>query len=173
VSRADFGASAAMIQWAQEHLSAHWGLRDKGKPLTRLVSATQKKTNRNIICARDWQAHPPWQADNNKVTVKDSCDEFPFATTEQSGAMKDGKTDDSFSGAECAQVEAVKTAETGSAAKIWNDVKVIGAYSKDARCVRGHIPLKLNQDLGNAAWRAFIASNRLLNMDKFWVSVTR
>lgn len=172
VSRADYGASAAMIQWAQQHLSAHWGLRGKGKPLTRLASTTQKNTNRKIICQRAWRAYPPWTADNGKVSVKDSCDEFPFATTEQSGAMKNGKTDNSFSGAECAQVEAVKTADKGSVARVWNDVKVIGNYSKGARCVRGHIPLSLNSDLGSAAWKAFIAANRVLNKDQFWVSVT-
>jgi hypothetical protein len=172
VSRADYGASAAMIGWAQQHLSAHWGLRGKGEPLTRLASTTQKNVNRRIVCNRAWQAYPPWVADNGKVNIKDSCDEFPFATTGQSGAMKNGKTDESFSGAECAQVKAVTTANSGSPARIWNGVEVIGSYSVHARCVRGHIPLSLNTDLGSAAWKAFIASDRLLNKDEFWVAVT-
>jgi hypothetical protein len=172
LSRAGFGASAAMIQWAQEHLTGAWGLRGKGKPLSRLANTKQRDINRGIICGRAWRPDTPWVADKGKVTVKDSCDEFPFAATRQSGALKDGKTDNSFSGAKCAQVKAVKTADSGSAARIWNDVEVIGTYNKDARCVRGHIPLSLNTDAGSKAWKAFIASDRLLDEDKFWVSVT-
>jgi hypothetical protein len=99
--------------------------------------------------------------------VPDSCDEFPFAAAFQSGALQ-GVT----SGKDCAQVEAVKTSNTGSVAKIWNDVRPIGTFSRSAKCVRGHIPLTLNTDLGRDGYLAFIRSQRLLNEDPFFLEVT-
>ncbi len=165
VSRTQFGASAAMIAWAQTNLSGHWGLKGKGKPLTRLANKTTRNTNRQIICGRSWTPFPPWTS--GSVSVKDSCDEFPFAATYQSGALN-GVT----SGAQCAQVEAVKTSSTGTIAHIWNAVKPIGTYSPDAKCVRGHIPLTLNEDLGTSSYLAFIRAQRLLNKDPFWLTVT-
>lgn len=176
VSRAVYGASAAMIQWAQDHLSAHWGdYALGGKPLTRLANTEYKKDNRRIICQRAWKAFPRWTADNGKIAVKDSCDEFPFASTYQSGAMVDGQPDKSFSGAQCAQVEAVKTADSGSVAAIWNNVQVVPGttYSASARCVRGHIPLSLNEELGRDAWNKFIGAERLLDGDGYWLTVTQ
>jgi hypothetical protein len=99
--------------------------------------------------------------------VKDSCDEFPFAATYQSGALN-GAT----SGSQCAQVEAVKTSSTGTIAHIWNAVKPIGTHSSSAKCVRGHIPLSLNEDLGTSSYLTFIRAQRLLNKDRFWLTVT-
>jgi hypothetical protein len=105
------------------------------------------------------------------VTIKDSCDEYPFAATYESGAMPPGHG--VANGAACAQVKAVQTSNTGDdPAKLWNDVKVIGTFSPHVRCVRGHIPLKLNVDLGNKAYLALINSDRLIDQDPFWVAVT-
>jgi hypothetical protein len=165
VSRTQYGASAAMIAWAQANLSAHWGLRGKGKPLTRLTGAAAIDDNRKIICERNWTPFPPWTS--GSVTDKDSCDEFPFASTYQSGAMHGVTT-----GKECAQVEAVKTSSTGTIAHIWNNVKPIGSYSAGAKCVRGHIPYTLNTTLGRIAWLDFIRANRILNENPFWMKVT-
>jgi hypothetical protein len=165
VSRAQWGSSAAMVAWAQTNLSAHWGLRGTGKPLTRLTSSKAIDSNRKIICETDWKAFSPWVS--GSITDKDSCDEFPFASTYQSGAMNGVTT-----GKECAQVEAVKTSSTGTIAHIWNAVKPIGTFSKNARCVRGHIPITLNTGLGRVSYRNFIKAVRLLNKDPFWINVT-
>jgi hypothetical protein len=164
LSRRQFGASAAMIQWAQKNLSARWGL-PGGEPLTRLANSAESDNNNRIICRRAWRPFAPWVA--GRVRVPDSCDEFPFAATFQSGALH-GVT----SGKDCAQVEAVKTSNTGSEATIWNDVRPIGTFSRSAKCVRGHIPLTLNTDLGRDGYLAFIRSQRLLNKDPFWLEVT-
>jgi hypothetical protein len=163
LSRGEFGAAAAMIQWAQANLDGKWGLPDH--ELTRLAVTTKSNNNNKIICRRGWHPFGPWVA--GKVSVKDSCDEFPFAATYQSGALN-GVT----SGKQCAQVEAVKTSDTGSVAKIWNEVRPIGKFSPDAKCVRGHIPLTLNVDLGRDGYLDFIKSERLLNEDPFLLTVT-
>jgi hypothetical protein len=163
LSRGKFGAAAAMIQWAQANLKGKWGL--PGHELTRLAISAVSNNNNKVICMRGWHAFGPWVA--GKVSQKDSCDEFPFAATYQSGALH-GVT----SGAQCAQVEAVKTSDTGSVATIWNAVRPIGKFSPDAKCVRGHIPLKLNVDVGRDGYRAFIRSERLLNKDPFLLAVT-
>jgi hypothetical protein len=165
VSRTQYGASAAMIAWAQANLSGHWGMKGKGKPLTRLADKTIRNSNRQVICGRSWKPFPPWTS--GSTSVKDSCDEFPFAATYQSGALN-GAT----SGSQCAQVEAVKTSSTGTIAHIWNAVKPIGTHSSSAKCVRGHIPLSLNEDLGTSSYLSFIRAQRLLNKDRFWLTVT-
>lgn len=175
VSRATYGAAAALIQWAQLHESAHWGLRPLGEPLMRLANATQRRANRRVICNRGWTPfRKGWK--HGRVRVGDSCDEFPFAATYESGAMN-GVT----SGTQCAQLEADRTGSKGSPAQIWGDVKPIGTPTGHEKCVRGHIPLTLNVDLGRDAYLAFIKSQRLLDLtvtggprngDKFWLSVT-
>lgn len=171
ISRKDFGAAAAMIAWAQKNLDGHWGLKDKGQPLRRLKNpkfATSKE-NRNVICDRQWRPFGPWHA--GSVTMKDSCDEYPFAATYESGAMPPGHG--VSNGAACAQVKAVQTSSTGNdPARLWNDVVVIGTFSSRDKCVRGHIPLKLNVDLGNKAYLGLINSDRLIDQDAFWVAVT-
>lgn len=165
--RHEYGAAAAMIQWAQQNLDGHWGLESADKPLTRLNNPDEPTPtdNRKVICDTDWTAFPPWEA--GSVTMKDSCDEFPFAATYQSGALNGVTT-----GAACAQVEAVKTSDRGTdPAELWNDVKVIGTYNRAAKCVRGHIPSKLNTSVG-PAYSTFIRTQRLIDEDKFWLAVT-
>lgn len=166
VSRAQYGAAAAFIQWAQQNMSAHWGLRGRGKPLTRLAGTAAASKNRAVICGRAWRPFGPWVADGGKVRVSDSCDEYPFAATNQSGG---GSVPN---GAACAQLEAVKTNDKGGTpAKIWTTVKPIGNPNHNAKCVRGHIPLTLNTAVGRDAYKAFIKAQRLLNNDPFWLAV--
>jgi hypothetical protein len=170
VSRAEFGAAAAMIQWAQVNMSAHWGWQGHGKPLRRLAGP-KIDANRRVICETDFHRFAPWEADHGKVKVKDSCDEFPFAATYESGAMGPFGVK---TGAACQQVKAVKTSDTGSEAKIWNAVTPYSKFIRHAaKCVRGHIPLTLNVSLGgNTGYRGFIKAVRLLDNDPFWLEVT-
>lgn len=165
LSRGTYGAAAGMIQWAQQHLSGAWGLQGKNKPLTRLADATTSDNNRTIICRRAWKSMGT--RIGGDFGDHDSCDEYPFAATYQSGASK------VKNGSQCAQVKAVETGTRGETeAQRWNTVEPIGAYSSSAACVRGHIPATLNSDVGNA-YRVFIGPQRLLNSDKFWVAVTK
>lgn len=167
LSRRDFGAAAAMIQWAQKNLHARWGL-PGGEPLTRLAGRAATKKNRDKICDRSFvnmgtRIGGPGDAD--------SCDEFPFAGTNQSGAAGP----DGVKGEACAQVEAIRTRHSGTEAEQWNDVKPIGKFSRNAKCVRGHIPRNLNVDLGRnklTGYRGFIKMVRLINDDRFFLEVT-
>jgi hypothetical protein len=108
------GASAALFRWAQGHMDAHWGLKGKGKPFTRASDSTADE-NRGIVCS------PKTFRSKGTVIVrggqndKDSCDEFPFAATNQEGApqMKaKGKN-----GTACAQLQSVRTANSGTEAE--------------------------------------------------------
>ena len=170
VSRREFGAAAALIQWAQVNMSAHWGWQGHGKPLRRLAGRAAIDANRHVICETDFQRFPPWVADHGKVKVNDSCDEFPFAATHESGAMGPGGV---TTGAACQQLKAVKTSDTGSVARIWNAVTPIGKFiRRAAKCVRGHIPITLNVLVGSRGYFGFIGSARLLDKDPFWLQVT-
>jgi hypothetical protein len=167
VSTADYGAAAQLIAWAQVYMNAHWGWYGHGKPLTRQAGTAAANANRQVICGRKWTAYPAWTADNNKVRQGDSCDEFPFAATNQSG----GKT--VANGAACVQLKAVKTNDKGGTpAKIWTRVEPVGSVDRGAACVRGHIPVDLNTALGRDAYRDFIKATRLLNGNPFWVAVS-
>ena len=79
-------AAGASIAWAQGTLSGHWGLQGVGQPLTRLASAVIGNRNRRIIC-RDGSFHNMGAAIGGNDGDRDSCDEYPFAATTQSGAL--------------------------------------------------------------------------------------
>ena len=116
------GASAAMFKWAQEHMTEHWGLQGKGSALTR-ASGTVGDDNRGVVCDSSFRRQGTVVVKGGRNDV-DSCDEFPFAATVQSGAAtlkKEKKT-----GAACAQLQSVRTANSGTEAAQWGNVKVTG-----------------------------------------------
>ena len=153
-----------MIEWAQQNLQASWGNPDGGTPLQRLVNSTQQDTNNKVIC--DSTFHNFGSFFGGDFGDTDSCDEFPFASTYQSGAMN-GVT----SGSQCAQVSAVESGPTNATeAEAWNSVQA-GTFSPTAKCVRGHIPSKLNSLVGTA-YSVLISQYRLIDLDYFWVIVT-
>ena len=78
------GASAALFQWAQVHMKAHWGLYGKGSALTRASGATWDH-NRKVVCDGTFHRQGTVIVNGEKNDV-DSCDEFPLASTNQSGA---------------------------------------------------------------------------------------
>lgn len=160
------GASAALFKWAQDHMSAHWGLKGKGSPLTR-ASGDAGDDNRGIVCDRTFKRQGTVVVKGGEDDV-DSCDEFPLASTKQSGAatlLKEKKT-----GAACAQLQSVRTADSGTEAEQWGNVKVIGKPDYAAPCVRGHVPNKLNGSTGGS-YIKFASNQRLFVGENFWVSV--
>lgn len=158
-----YGSSAAMIQFAQASMSAHWGQPGVGSPLTRLAAGGA--ANRRVICNGTFVNQGARIGGNDGD--RDSCDEFPFAATYQSGTLN-GVT----SGAQCAQVTAVSSGTTtGNEAADWPAVAVLGTPTLNEACVRGHIPLRLNNAVGGA-YGALIIANRLIDKDPFWVTVT-
>jgi hypothetical protein len=176
LSLAEYGSSADMIEWAQKNLSGHWGLQGEGQPLHRLYNPSQTDINRGIICDKTFVASEAMNKALKPYGDKDSCDEFPFAATYESGAMTTGYNGEPkphvTSGEDCAQVTAIQTAKTGkNEAEDWAKVEPIGTPAGTEPCVRGHIPNMLNGPVGTA-YSVFISKQRLLNKDPFWISVT-
>ncbi|MEU9263432.1 hypothetical protein AB0932_35580 [Streptomyces sp. NPDC006682] len=159
ISRAQYGSSADMINWAQINLSGHWGLRSSGKPLHRLQSASEQKKNRQAICGTGKFTPDP-------AVEQDSCDEFPFAGTYESGALNGVDH-----GNACAQVTSVRKNSTGDLPFDWQNVTPIGTVTGNEKCVRGHIPGPLNSYAGGA-YGNFVQTARLADNDGFWLKVT-
>lgn len=136
VSRADYGSSADMIDWAQQNLSGHWGLENTGAPLHRFQNVEERKANRRAICGRSKFTKDP-------AITDDTCDEFPFA-----GAYESGASNGVDHGKDCAQVTAVRADDTGANAAGWPTITLVGPFTGEERCVRGHIPGDFNSDLG-------------------------
>ena len=147
-------------------MKAHWGLKSNHSPLTR-ASDSAGNDNRDLVCDSTFKRQGTVVVKGGK-NDKDSCDEFPYASTKQSGAAtlkKEKKT-----GAACAQLQSVRTSNSGSEAAQWGGVKVIGSPNYAAPCVRGHVPLKLNGSTGGS-YSTFIRDQRLFVGENFWVSV--
>jgi hypothetical protein len=178
LSLAQYGASAAMIEWAQDNLSGHWGIPGQGQPLHRLTDTVLSDNNYEIICG-DKSGFTPDPAITKALKPygdKDTCDEFPFQSSYESGAMEDGANGKPkpyvTTGADCAQVKAVQTGTSGKdEAADWKEVTPIGTPTSSEPCVRGHIPGKLNSAVGGA-YSSTIRANRLVSKDPFWLSVT-
>jgi hypothetical protein len=175
-----YGASADMIQWAQDTLTGV-AMGQPGNPLHRLGDQTAPGNNRSVICDDSFTpdsamtaALTPYSTPSRPET--DSCDEFPFAATYESGAMTTGADGSAkphvTTGADCAQVTAQHTGTSGDDEPgDWNTITEIGTPAGSEPCVRGHVPLRLNTGVGGAYGR-FSRNNRLLDKDPFYVQVT-
>ncbi|WP_209314525.1 hypothetical protein [Streptomyces bohaiensis] len=159
VSRAMYGSSADMIEWAQHNLTGSWGLRGSGQPLHRLQNRQQQMSNRAAMCGASKFTRDPAVQD-------DSCDEFPFAGTYESAALNGVDH-----GQDCAQVTAVRASSSGDLAVDWPVVAPLGSFTGAEKCVRGHIPRDLNTNLGGI-YGVFVGQVLLADGDPFWVSVT-
>ncbi|WP_206319953.1 hypothetical protein [Streptomyces zingiberis] len=115
--------------------------------------------NRNAICGTNKFTEDP-------NVQEDTCDEFPFAATYESAALNGVSH-----GKDCAQVTAVRAGTTGDLPRDWPTVTPIGTITGTEKCVRGHIPSKLNTDLGGQAYSTFIKSQLLADGDGFWLSI--
>jgi hypothetical protein len=163
------GASAAMVAWAMVHMHEHWGWNGHGKPLSRLQNDTTADHNRDKVCDSTFHRiagiGAPARGTKHPWTDTDSCDEFPFAATYESGATSIS------SGAACVQLKAVRTSSSTTAdeAAQWGGVTTVGKVNLKASCVRGHIPNRLNGVVGSA-YSGLISSARLANGDEFWIA---
>src|ERR1017187_2632663 len=164
LSSSKYGAAANMIEWAQGEMSAHWGEQGAGSPLTYLGDKAATNVNRQIIC--DSTFVNQGTAIGGDDGSSDSCDEFPFAATYQSGAQN-GVT----SGEDCAQITAAEIPNpTGILATDWSWLEPLGSPTGNEACVRGHTPLDLNTGVGSA-YGTFITTERLIDEDRFWVEI--
>lgn len=106
----------------------------------------------------------------------DSCDEFPFASTYESGAMQKDVNGNPkpyvTTGANCVQLTADHTATTGNnEPEDWYTDSELTTPTGTEPCVRAHNPNFLNGDVGSA-YRSLIGTDRLIDKDPFWVAVT-
>jgi len=172
--RSQYGSAATMIQWAQNNLQSHWGLHTgpgeyDGNPLRRMYNPDQASANRGVICPRSFPTLPGIGAPFDT----DSCDEYPFAATYESGATVTGLGPAVTSGNQCVQATAQKSTTGSTEPQVWNGI-ILGANAGNtfANCIRGHIPLIENSDVGTA-YSTLIRTNRVLDNDPFWIAVTQ
>lgn len=142
--------SAAFVRYFQSNNADHWGVYPSGTPLTRLVNQGQIQANRDLMCA----GFVPDSRVNG-----DSCDEFPFAGTYQSGRML-GQT-----ARLCSQI----VPQFDSATSTWQFIKYAG-YSTSQRCGIGHVVGSDNQFVGSL-YGTFVLDNRVIDGDPFWIAV--
>jgi len=140
-----YRAAAVNIRFAQGYLPDQWGY---AQPLTRQASTSQQEANRNAIC-RDGTFFPIAEV------VDDSCDEFAFAASRQSGGEL------GLTGSACAEIVPVET-EPGTWG-IW-----AFRYTGAERCVRAHVPLAENSAVGTALSN-FTQKERILDEDPYTV----
>jgi hypothetical protein len=189
LSYALYGASVDMVNFSENNIPPYYGneFSPTPTPLHRLQSTAQQRTNRNVICdgsftqdAAITAALAPYD-DLTKTPPyyeTDSCDEYPFAGTYESGAMQtgaDGQPKSSVTtGADCVQGSAMQTGNSGVyEASDWSIINVdpTTVTGNPQPCIRAHIPLKLNTILGGA-YGNFVQNNRLLDKEAFWVWAT-
>jgi hypothetical protein len=142
------GSTAAIDDWAMTEEDAHWGDEaGDGSPLTRITNSSTIDANRAAICG-------------SFVTLYtgDSCEEYPFASSTQSGG-NNGKT-----GADCAQVEAVN--ENGQ----WF-IEELSNVTGSEPCVVGHADTTSQNSQGGTL-STFYQTNRVIAGDNFWVSIS-
>ncbi|MGI5151464.1 hypothetical protein ACQEVC_34715 [Plantactinospora sp. CA-294935] len=152
LSQVTHGASATMVLWAQLFLPDEWGTPDA--PLTRLADTQQQDRNRDIICDSTFVADPNPSTDPN-YPLRDSCDEYAFAASRQSGAMLGQR------GADCAEVRPF----------LQNGTWYVTSWSDGTeRCVRGHVPLGENRAAGNAL-STLTTQMRILDGEEYTVTV--
>ncbi|MER6394280.1 hypothetical protein ABT236_38240 [Streptomyces sp. NPDC001523] len=144
-----YGAAAATYTWAQWNLPDKWGL-FSGKPLTRALDGDAR---RERTCGN--RSSVPFVAKPD-IVPDDSCDEFPFASTQEGG------TD----GGRCAEIVALL--ENGK----WEIYEADPArpVTKTEPCVRGHVPQGVNS-LAGTAYSNLIQNQRLVNKDPFRMTV--
>jgi hypothetical protein len=151
ISVSQFQEAAVAINWAQRTLPDQWGY--DGSPLSRLANDTLALANRRAICEDGSFVKDP-------AVTNDSCDEWPFARSRESGAML------GIAGADCAEVEPIK--QDGQ----WIIQPIRKPLTYDERCMRAHVPLNLNEGVGGALGY-FTQNFRLLDYDQYYVQVVQ
>ncbi|MFD7101906.1 NucA/NucB deoxyribonuclease domain-containing protein [Streptomyces celluloflavus] len=151
LSMSQYGGAAATYLWAQQSLWDHWG--DK-KPLRRMSDETIARSNRRKVCD---QLPDPFERFDD-IVPNDSCDEYPFASTYESGA--------STINSNCADIVPLLEHGKWVIYEARKDKPVTG----EEPCVRGHVTLDMNKKAGGALGN-FVQSERILDSDRYKVSI--
>ncbi|GGO99380.1 NucA/NucB deoxyribonuclease domain-containing protein [Wenjunlia tyrosinilytica] len=153
VNSKKFPAAQTFYQWVQTEFPDHWGSKAEDSPLHRLASKAEQDKNRRKICDSTFKPHPD--------THETSCDEFPFAASQESGGQLGIK-----SGKECVQMYYDTDA---------NYLALDSRFprpSQKERCGRGNIPQGQNEGVGGDLGR-FTVDVRLLDQDAYYIDVGR
>jgi hypothetical protein len=139
------GAAAINVAIGELYLPDAYG---SNTPLTRQADPALRAANRAAICGG-------FVPDPNVAT--DSCDEYPFASSHQSGGEA------GLTGADCAQVTATPIGGGSYSLQLTN-------YTGNEHCLIGHVPNAQNKLVGSALG-VFIKANRVIADDPYWVEV--
>jgi hypothetical protein len=145
-----YGAAAMNVEYGEDFLPGTPGLL-VSTPLTRGNPALSQG-NRDAVCDGTFNAIP-------SVVATDSCDEYPFASSQQSGAVL------KLTGLDCLDI--IPFSSSGG----WEPV-FLNTYTGGQRCLRGHVPLAQNQAVGTAL-SSFYTLQRMLAGDPYTVTVTQ
>lgn len=152
-----YGAAAMNAYVGELYLPGTPGLSDN-TPLTRGDPANTT-ANRNVTCS-GFQPLPPG---NSYGVVSDSCDEYPFASSQQSGGAI------GLAGSNCLEIVPKQDA---NANWIWI---ALNTYTNafPQLCLRGHVNSILNSNVGSGALNPMYTLNRLMIGDRYTVQVTQ
>ncbi|MFF3260562.1 hypothetical protein ACFYWO_15500 [Streptomyces sp. NPDC002932] len=154
LSTKKYPAAAAYYWVLMEKLASHPGSEEHNKPLHRLADSVKVKDNRDKMCEL---AVAEW--DPNPLADGESCDEYPFARSRESGGMT------LPSGKLCVQMYADKQTDG-----TWM-LELDGNYpypSWNEPCGRAAVPVRQNTDAGGDLGR-FTSEVRLLDNDAYFV----
>ncbi|MGQ4514592.1 hypothetical protein [Streptomyces sp. DW26H14] len=145
-SLAQTGSTVAIDDWAIETVNPAWG---QAEPLERISDEKVRDANRAAICDSTFVGQ----------YADDSCEEYPFASTTQSGGWN------GLTGEQCAQVEAVN--DGGGNWVINTEVPPTGKEG----CVRGHADTTSQNSQGGVL-STFVQQNRMIADDEYYISIT-
>jgi hypothetical protein len=152
-----YGAAAMNAYVGELYLPGTPGLSDN-TPLTRGDPANTT-ANRNATCS----GFQPLPAGNSYGVVGDSCDEYPFASSQQSGGAI------GIPGSSCLEIVPKQDANAN-----WTWIALntyTNAYPQV--CLRGHVNSILNSNVGSGALNPMYTLNRLMIGDRYTVQVTQ
>ncbi|MEU1002729.1 hypothetical protein ABZ375_19435 [Streptomyces tibetensis] len=149
-----YPAAAAYYWVLMEMLDSHPGSEEYGSPLHRLADDADAKENRDKMCelaVAEWKPNPK--------AIGESCDEYPFAKSRESGGQK------LASGKYCAQMYAMENTDGTFTLKLdenydyptWHEI-----------CGRAAITAAQNTAAGGDLGR-FTSDVRLLDNDAYYV----
>ncbi|WP_438289800.1 NucA/NucB deoxyribonuclease domain-containing protein [Streptomyces sp. HUAS TT7] len=154
IRRSLYRAAAITYEWAQNNLTT-LSMGTKNKPLHyKKMTEEEKNRSRDLTCNR-----APDRFVKDPSVPDDSCDEFPFAATQEGGKA----------GTQCVDI---LPQQVGG---VWDvsNVKVLrnGNVKTNAPCVRGHVTNKDNVDAGSKEFGAAVRSDRILDGEAFQVII--
>lgn len=146
-----YGAAAFTYGWVQWNLKDKWGLYS-GSPLKYAADGDER---RKRTCGK--QSSEPFEPFDPSIVKNDSCDEFPFAGTQQGGN----------DGALCAEIRPhLRIDDKYEMYEAYDDKPV----TRNEPCVRSHVP---NEENGNAGleYGRYVQKWRLIDGDPFYLTV--